>query len=207
MITKTQFFIGTVSASILIAFTPVKASVIYSYTGNNFDTFWEAGTDAEPYTYDLSMNITGTLELDTPLDASLVNVGVTPISFTFNDGINTLTNLNTNTSAFMFSTDANGDITTWSILTAINFQDPISEGDISKSISTENFGVFNYDIGFTSICTGLTDTGCLTSLRRGSATISTGTWIETTVVPIPATVWLFGSGLLGLIGITRRKRT
>ncbi len=28
---------------------------------------------------------------------------------------------------------------------------------------------------------------------------------ETTVVPIPATVWLFGSGLLGLVGIARRK--
>ena len=27
----------------------------------------------------------------------------------------------------------------------------------------------------------------------------------TTVVPIPAAVWLFGSGLLGLIGVARRK--
>ena len=27
-----------------------------------------------------------------------------------------------------------------------------------------------------------------------------------TVVPVPAAVWLFGSGLLGLIGIARRKR-
>ena len=25
------------------------------------------------------------------------------------------------------------------------------------------------------------------------------------VVPVPAAIWLFGSGLLGLIGITRRK--
>jgi hypothetical protein len=25
------------------------------------------------------------------------------------------------------------------------------------------------------------------------------------VVPIPAAIWLFGSGLLGLIGIARRK--
>ncbi|MEA3242882.1 MAG: VPLPA-CTERM sorting domain-containing protein [Pseudomonadota bacterium] len=25
------------------------------------------------------------------------------------------------------------------------------------------------------------------------------------VVPIPAAVWLFGSGLLGLVGIARRK--
>ena len=28
---------------------------------------------------------------------------------------------------------------------------------------------------------------------------------ETTVVPVPAAVWLFGSGLLGLIGIARKK--
>ena len=28
-----------------------------------------------------------------------------------------------------------------------------------------------------------------------------------TVVPVPAAVWLFGSGLLGLVGIARRKRT
>ncbi|VAW54702.1 hypothetical protein MNBD_GAMMA06-552 [hydrothermal vent metagenome] len=29
--------------------------------------------------------------------------------------------------------------------------------------------------------------------------------IATTVVPVPAAVWLFGSGLLGLVGIARRK--
>jgi len=28
-----------------------------------------------------------------------------------------------------------------------------------------------------------------------------------TVVPVPAAAWLFGSGLLGLIGIARRKKT
>jgi len=27
-----------------------------------------------------------------------------------------------------------------------------------------------------------------------------------TVVPVPAAVWLFGSGLLGLIGIARRNK-
>ena len=27
-----------------------------------------------------------------------------------------------------------------------------------------------------------------------------------TVVPVPATVWLFGSGLLGLVGVARRKK-
>jgi hypothetical protein len=30
---------------------------------------------------------------------------------------------------------------------------------------------------------------------------------QPTVVPVPAAVWLFGSGLLGLIGMARRKKT
>jgi hypothetical protein len=37
-----------------------------------------------------------------------------------------------------------------------------------------------------------------------------GTWrttVQMTPVPIPAAVWLFGSGLLGLVGIARRKKT
>jgi len=36
----------------------------------------------------------------------------------------------------------------------------------------------------------------------------TGTWTSYTVsaVPVPAAVWLFGSGLLGLVGVARRRR-
>jgi len=30
---------------------------------------------------------------------------------------------------------------------------------------------------------------------------------EIETVPIPAAAWLFGSGLLGLVGIARRKKT
>ncbi len=35
-----------------------------------------------------------------------------------------------------------------------------------------------------------------------------GTWTSYTVsaVPVPAAVWLFGSGLLGLVGVARRRR-
>jgi hypothetical protein len=38
--------------------------------------------------------------------------------------------------------------------------------------------------------------------RRGSALIR-----ETSVVPVPAAVWLFGSGLLGLVGVARHKQS
>jgi hypothetical protein len=34
----------------------------------------------------------------------------------------------------------------------------------------------------------------------------TGTIGEQTVIPIPAAVWLFGSGLLGLVGVARRRK-
>ena len=34
-----------------------------------------------------------------------------------------------------------------------------------------------------------------------------GAFIGESVIPVPAAVWLFGSGLLGLVGIARRKKT
>ena len=41
----------------------------------------------------------------------------------------------------------------------------------------------------------------------GSAGKTASQWTYTaTVVPIPAAAWLFGSGLLGLVGIARRKK-
>lgn len=58
--------------------------------------------------------------------------------------------------------------------------------------------------------------------RSGAANISdptfSGSWVgprsfdlafklNGAVVPVPAAVWLFGSGLLGLIGVARRKKT
>lgn len=33
------------------------------------------------------------------------------------------------------------------------------------------------------------------------------TYVDTSVVPVPATVWLFGSGLIGMIGVAKRKRS
>ena len=51
------------------------------------------------------------------------------------------------------------------------------------------------------------------NMKFGSQTISSKTTFSQSawavqsgdIVPIPATVWLFGSGLIGLIGLARRK--
>ena len=44
------------------------------------------------------------------------------------------------------------------------------------------------------------------SYWSGPAFFFTSGNITGTVVPVPAAVWLFGSGLLGLVGISRRKK-
>ena len=36
--------------------------------------------------------------------------------------------------------------------------------------------------------------------------VETGTWTMVQAVPIPAAVWLFGAGLIGLVGLARRKK-
>jgi hypothetical protein len=66
-----------------------------------------------------------------------------------------------------------------------------------------------YRLGLDTGAVSATPSGLLTALAElppeDPGLITTGI-IGESVVPIPPTVWLFGSGLLGLIGISKRKR-
>ena len=44
------------------------------------------------------------------------------------------------------------------------------------------------------------------SIQSANGTVTSTDIINTAVVPVPAAVWLFGAGLLGLVGIARRKK-
>lgn len=62
----------------------------------------------------------------------------------------------------------------------------------------------NFDVTFMPTTTGLLSSN-ITLLSDGSVPM-TVTVEGTGVVPIPAAVWLFSSGLIGLVGLARRKK-
>jgi len=85
--------------------------ITYTYTGNPFQTA------TAPYT--TSMFVSGMLTLAGPLAPNMPLTSVTPLAFSFSDGVQTFTNLTAGvTAAFAFSTGAGGVITGWQIAIA-----------------------------------------------------------------------------------------
>ena len=105
---RIQSIIGATSAWILfITSTPAAATVIYTYTGNVYDMFSGTG-------YTTDMFVSGTVQFDAPLPNG-ASTKVTPKSFSFFDGINTITSTNADASFFEFSLDGTGEIIGWSL--------------------------------------------------------------------------------------------
>lgn len=96
-----------------------------------------------------------------------------------------------------YSTD-NGSAKSWK---NIGFLDPFAGDPLQVDIAqfaaaVSTFSPFSggYNINFDDVDLDHTN-------------VIVGSWLvrEASVVPIPAAVWLFGSGLLGLVGVARRK--
>lgn len=62
-----------------------------------------------------------------------------------------------------------------------------------------------WGIGYSVINTTHTDFNVIERVFRGSEDNMPSSELILTVVPVPAAVWLFGSGLLGLVAIARRR--
>jgi hypothetical protein len=82
-----------------------KAGVIYTYTGNDFTTA------AAPFTTDDS--ITGSFTVLAAFGDDLSLTFFTPTSFTFSDGVDTVTNVTAISSYFGVATNSLGQISDW----------------------------------------------------------------------------------------------
>jgi len=156
------------------------ASVVYKYQGENYDQVGGL--------YDTTMSLTGTVEFAAPLLPNIFEE-VFPTGFRFDDGVDTITAENATSARFGFATDNLGGIIGWQVSVKVE------EGGGVREVISDKLMLYSQDVAI-----HLTDTfGGLAGNRYNP-----GGW---TVVPIPAAVWLFGSGLLSLVGMTRRKKS
>jgi hypothetical protein len=93
-------------AVVVLSVTAVQAlPTTYVYTGNPF-TFVSG-----PYT--TSDFVSGMVTLAGPLAPDTISFNVTPLAFSFSDGVQTITNQNASGSLFIFTTDGAGMIIQW----------------------------------------------------------------------------------------------
>jgi hypothetical protein len=198
-----QSSIGAACILVLTAFN-ASASVVYTYTGNNF-TYATA-----PYTTDMNINLqfeTASLLTGTGV---MTNVSSEILSFTMFDGRKALTESDSTLDIYLNIDTATAIPTEWAIHVTNEFGRSV--GDIVNRMKTI---YFSYSGGPDSAeeieCKSIpAEVGeCMGFEYIAGADVfdspgSPGAW---SVVPIPAAIWLFGSGLVGLIGITGRKKT
>jgi len=80
----------------------------------------------------------------------------------------------------------------------------INVGTVADYVALSNKGESSL---FSAHVTSLNETGSGSCDGTGACTAITGfAGGGTTAVPVPATIWLFGSGLLGMAALARRKR-
>ena len=76
--------------------------------------------------------------------------------------------------------------------------------NIDSLLYIDQFGAFNNHLGGELAGTAQQGAGIATNIL-GESGFDASTYVMS-LVPVPAAVWLFGSGLLGLVGVARRKK-
>lgn len=173
-----------------------RADAIYQYVGNDF-TFGDG-----PYT--TTDAVTGTITLSAALADNLSDAAATPLSFSFSDGVQTISSTNASGSSFTLSTNANGQITGWFISLAI--PSPSNVGPVVNSIVSNSTAGDNGDM-YECLVTG--QTGCtFAAFYEGLNDNLPGTWTElASAVPEPSTwaMMLLGFAGLGFMAYRRKN--
>jgi len=91
------------------------------------------------------------------------------------------------------------------ILTDFEFPEPMDQSGMAVTTATELLGSLNAPGSFTFDATP--GEYFVSFFGEAGASTSYGMYgIEISQVPVPAAVWLFGSGLIGFVGVARRRK-
>ena len=185
----------------MVALAPAAfADIMYSYTGQNFTLCDNVGgVGGGSCTGALVTNVSGSFNVTTAFAANLTLVDETAnlTSYSFTDGRDTWTQLNSSVQAFTFSTDSLGNISQW----FVNFGTDFGQPD-NKTINT-NSAPDDFTEGPGCVPAGCPDGGTFYIATVRAA----GTWQNPTAptVPEPTSLVLLASVLGGLAILQRRK--
>ena len=132
--------------------------------------------------------MSGSFTVATALPTDKTEGHITPLSYSFSDGLQTFDNTDSKILFFFVGTDLSGDISSWDISVADPSDESFdinTEHDTSNEDGTEGPGGEAFHKG--------TTTGNWTSQVDGSP------------VPEPSSLALLGTGVLGLVGAGRRR--
>jgi hypothetical protein len=170
-------FVVALSLLLLVVAPDARASAIYEYTGNDFQSALGR--------YTTSDSLSGTIKVASPFAANLSNAAITLESWTFSDGLKFFDPGNSTAESPRVSTDGAGQIVNWSI-------------DFSGGAAVGIMGTFNNGPG-DQIDQATDFVGENSLASNGSVP---GSW---TLVPEPSTGALCALGL-SLFAVARSRR-
>jgi hypothetical protein len=185
--------IALVCALVMLASVlPASADTTYTYTGQPFVGF--SGTDSCSGGVG-ECSISGSFTMASPLGDNFAFSEITPPSYSFTDGVNTITQLNTSlVVAFEVGTNASGDINQWEIQV-------LTDGGFLELLTYSN-DIFGMPIDMS----GLESTTAPYPFIATAETPALGSWGPTGSVPEPSELIMLGSGLLSFLGISLRRK-
>ena len=186
--------LALVSSLLLAVVANTAAAATYVYTaGSNYTTVSGAYTTA--------MTVTGSFTTASPLPANLASVNIGPsgsnlvTAWSFNDGLNTLTNLNSapfvlTPSNFTVSTNASGQVTAFRFV-VVSPLPPNTVGQVMNGIAVVTTSLYQSSIA-SGVCNNLAANQCSaiapgpsTSTAYSSAAAGTFVLAATPAVPAP----------------------
>jgi hypothetical protein len=177
-----------VAALLVLGIAPsARAGTVYIYTGTDFTSFTNPGQLPAGV-----VGLGGSVTLSTALGDNFSGF-VTPAAFSFTDGATTITQANESLpyDSFYFVTNSSGAIVSWDVELCAAGPSCEIPVDYVESINTSG-GTDDYSLYINS--------GGTYGMAWNVS--SPGAWV---VTPEPSALLMLGSGLIGLVGVSRRK--
>lgn len=197
---------GTVFALSFCALPIIASAAPVTYTINNQFASYYNNSDGSPFSFPNGGMLMGTLTVDAELSGSAMIV-----DYSLSSSLPTTSRVSSyeygvSGNTFTFSSSVLsllGPISSTADLLIMDFGASLLGGNSLSFTASETY----YNCG-TIFLGGYPRNNCGYSLGlAGIQGANNATLMSVSSVPVPAAVWLFGSGLLGLIGVAGRKKS